>query len=355
MERGGAELRTVELAESFGGERVRSDFLVLSGLDGALDHRVRRAGGSVIKCPLNLRFPASFCRLLKAERYDVVHSHVHYFSGVILAMARLAGTPGRIAHFRTSVVNDKPDTPQRRAQLALCRRLVDLNATDILAVGEGAMRGAWSVNWRADPRCRVVYNGLAAGLPSPRPRTGPRRPTIVNVASIQPLKNQVRLIGILGRCLSRVPALQLLLVGREVDSYGQTVRRAVEGSGMAEHVRFVGEVDDPLSWIAGADLMMLPSLWEGMPGAALEACALGVPVLASDLPGSRELARYFPHLKVMDLGEDDETWASAAVHLIESGGGLAMDPAACLARSPFNLDRSRETYYEIWSRARAYA
>jgi hypothetical protein len=48
LERGGAELRTVELAESFTPDRVRSDFLALSGLDGALDDRVRAAGGDVI-------------------------------------------------------------------------------------------------------------------------------------------------------------------------------------------------------------------------------------------------------------------------------------------------------------------
>jgi len=353
MERGGAELRTVELAESFGEGRVRSDFLVLTGLDGALDDRVGTAGGEVIRCPLNARFPAALHRLLRARRYDVVHSHVHYFSGVILAIARLAGTPGRIAHFRTAVVNDRRDTPRRRVQLALCRRLIDVAATDILAVGEGAMHGAWSAHWRSDPRCRVVYNGLASGRLGPCRSTVPHPPIIVNVASLQPLKNQLRLIGVLRRCLREVPALRLVLIGREVGDYGQKVRRAAAEVGVSGRVQFVGEVEDPMPWIAGADLMMLPSLWEGVPGAALEACALGIPVLASNLPGTRELARHFPHLKVMDLGEGDEAWAAAVVRLIEPGARPAIDAAAYLAESPFNLDRSREAYYEIWSRARA--
>src|SRR3954467_14241493 len=131
--RGGAELRTVELAESFHGERVQSDFLVLSGLDGPLDERVRAAGGEVIKCRLDAQFPSHLYRLLREQQYDVVHSHVHYFSGVILAIARLAGTPGRIAHFQTTVRNDKRDSVWRSAQLAACRRLLQLFATDVLA------------------------------------------------------------------------------------------------------------------------------------------------------------------------------------------------------------------------------
>jgi glycosyltransferase involved in cell wall biosynthesis len=355
MERGGAELRTVELAESFAGERVRSDFVVLTGLEGALDDRARSAGGEVIKCPLNGGFPAAFYRVLQTRRYDVVHSHVHFFSGVILAIARLAGTPRRIAHFRTAVVNDKHDGPRRRAQLALCRRLIDLAATDILAVGEGAMRGAWSADWRSDPRCRVVYNGLPSErLRAYRSTTGePHRVTIVNVASVQPLKNQLRLVGMLRRCIPELPSLRLLLIGREIGDYGQKVRRAAAETGVSDRVEFVGEVGDPAPWIAGSNVMVLPSLWEGLPGAALEACALGVPVLASDLPGSRELARHFPHLTVLDLAEDDEAWAAAVVRLVRGGERSAVEAAVCLENSPFNLDRSREAYYEIWSNPRA--
>jgi len=355
LDRGGAELRTVELAESFRRKRVRSDFLVLTGLEGALDERVRTAGGDVIKCPLGRRFPASFYRLLRTRRYDVVHSHVHYFSGVILTIARVAGTPGRVAHFRTAVVNDKRATRRRHVQLALCRRLVDLAATDILAVGEGAMRGAWGAHWKSDPRCRVVYSGI----PSERlrPAVGPPSdlPTIVNVASLQPLKNQLRLIEILRRCVPQVPGLRLLLIGREVGEYGWKVRRAAADAGLSDRVHLVGEVDDPMPWIAGANLMILPSLWEGLPGAALEACALGIPVLASDLPGTQELSGHFPHLTVMSLEDGDEAWATAAVRLIRDGVKPGVDAVACLANSPFTLARSRESHFEIWSRARASA
>src|SRR5215203_4001688 len=93
LERGGAEMRAVELAEYFPADRVRSDFEVLTGLDGALDQRVRDAGGEVIKCRLGVRFGPAFYQLLTTRRYDVVHSHVHYSSGVMLAIARAAGVP----------------------------------------------------------------------------------------------------------------------------------------------------------------------------------------------------------------------------------------------------------------------
>src|SRR5262245_31551426 len=141
LERGGAELRLVEVAEALSKNRVRSDFLVLSGLDGVLDDRVRAAGGDVFKCPLDVRFPYAFYRLVRDRRYDIVNSHVHYFPGVVLALARLAGVAGRVAHLHTAIVNDREDTRARRTQLAICRALLDRSATDIVACGEGIMHG----------------------------------------------------------------------------------------------------------------------------------------------------------------------------------------------------------------------
>lgn len=355
LECGGAELRTVELTESFDSERVRSDFLVLTGLDGPLDERVRSSGGHVIKCSLDWRFPASLYRLLRTRRYDVVHSHVHYFSGVILAIAWLAGTAGRIAHFRTAVVNDKPRSWHRAVQLAVCRYLIDRTATDILAVGRGTMSSAWSPDWQSDSRCRVVYSGFSPDRFHGVVSSSIGSPTIVSVASLQPVKNQVRLIEIFRRCSAEIRSLRLVLLGRDVDGYESVVRRAAANADISDRIDFLGQVDDPLPLIAGANLMILPSLWEGLPGAAVEACALGVPVLASDLPGTRELATYFPHLTVMSLDRDDGDWAAAAARLIQAGVTSGTSAATYFAHSPFTLAQSRESHFEIWSRARASA
>jgi glycosyltransferase involved in cell wall biosynthesis len=129
----------------------------------------------------------------------------------------------------------------------------------------------------------------------------------VNVASGQPRKNQARLIELMRRLVRRVPGVQLRLVGHEVGDYGQRVRRAAADAGVADCVSFVGDVPEPMPLMASAHLMVLPSFWEGLPCAVLEACALGTPVLASDLPGTRELAPYF-RICLMSLHQDDEEW-----------------------------------------------
>jgi glycosyltransferase involved in cell wall biosynthesis len=355
LERGGAELRTVELAESFAPDRVRSDFVVLTGLDGALDDRVRAAGGQVIKCRLDVRFPGAFLRLLRQGRYDVVHSHVHFFSGVILAFARLAGVPTRVAHLHTARVNDRDDTPRRRAQLALCRELLRRNATSIVAAGEGAMESAWGPDWPSDSRCRVVYNTIRSDrLHGSRPSRA-ATPTLINVASVKPLKNQLRLVGVMSRLITRVPDAQLLIVGREDPDYGGKVRRAAAAADIAERMQLIGEVDEPMPLIARAHAMVLPSVWEGLPCAVLEACAVGTPVLASDLPGTREIARHFSHVHLLPLDADDDAWAERLARIVEHGTQDFDQAAESLARSPFVFERSCDAHYEIWSGAHASA
>jgi glycosyltransferase involved in cell wall biosynthesis len=355
LERGGAELRAIELAEVSPPDRVQSDFVVLSGRDGVLDDRVRAAGGTVFKCALHAGFPAKFCSLLRRGRYDVVHSHVHYFSGVVLALARLSGVRRRIAHLHTALANDRDNTARRRAQIAVCRMLVDRNATDIVAVGEGTMGGAWNRAWPSDPRCRVIYNGIRPDRLSSVPDARDDASTIVSVGSLKPLKNQLRLVGILKRVARRMPGVRLQLIGKEVGDYGHAVRQAAADAGVGDRVHLIGEVDEPITWIARAHLLALPSLQEGLPCAVLEACVTGTPAVVSDLPGTREIARHFPDVTILSLHEDDDIWADAMVAGLQSNLPCAADAAERFDASPFAFPRFADAHFEIWSGSHAVA
>jgi glycosyltransferase involved in cell wall biosynthesis len=236
----------------------------------------------------------------------------------------------------------------------MCRTLLDWNATDIVAVGEGTMCGAWDHAWIADPRCRIIYNGVRSERLASLPDVRAVEPTIVNVGSIKPLKNQLRLIGILRRVAAQVPGVRLQLIGKEVGDYGRAVRRAAAEAGIADRVQLIGEVNEPINWIARAHVMTLPSLWEGVPCAVLEACVTGTPSVVSDLPGTREIARHFPDVLVIPADSDDDEWARAVVKAL----GVRSCPADGVERmalSPFAFPRFVDAHFEMWSRSHAVA
>ncbi len=358
MARGGAEMRTLEIMRHIDRDRYQLHFCVLSGQEGDLDREIRFLGGRVHYCCLDLGFPNRFRRLLRDERFDVVHSHVHYFSGYILRMASKEDIPVRVAHFRNTQDDHLDGGIRRYAQRILMKRWIDRNATQILAVSRAAMRHSWPVRWRDDPRCLVIYNGLdLSPFGSPADKEGvfeefsvPRDSRLlIHVGRFAPQKNHIRLIDIFAETSRRVPGIYLLLVGKGDNDTEMWARKKSADSGIADKVIFAGERRDVARLLKAADLMIFPSRWEGLPGAVLEACAAGTPVLASELPGIAEIAEHFECLRIMSLERLDRDWAATASELLSGG---AMDRRSAMsdvfARSVFNIRNCVESHCIVW-------
>lgn len=79
------------------------------------------------------------------------------------------------------------------------------------------------------------------------------------------------------------PQAYLTVVGNGPDE--QKLRQMAKDLGIADRVEFLGFVQEPWSYYAGADAFLLPSRWEGMPNAALEALACGTPVIGTPESG----------------------------------------------------------------------
>lgn len=81
---------------------------------------------------------------------------------------------------------------------------------------------------------------------------------------------------------------KLLILG--AGSGKEVLVKYAETCGVKERVAFLGFVKNPHAYVKRADVFILPSLWEGLPSALLEALALGIPAIASDCPhGPREI------------------------------------------------------------------
>lgn len=62
----------------------------------------------------------------------------------------------------------------------------------------------------------------------------------------------------------------------------------IQQLGLSDHVHLLGEQDDIPAWLSALDIFVLPSLWEGLPNALLEAMAIGLPVVATKVDGVPE-------------------------------------------------------------------
>jgi glycosyltransferase involved in cell wall biosynthesis len=104
---------------------------------------------------------------------------------------------------------------------------------------------------------------------------------VVCVGRLTRQKGQDVLVAGWPRVRDRVPDAELALVGSGPDREPLAARK-VPG------VRLVGQRRDVRDWLAAADVVAVPSRWEGMPLVLLEAMAVGRSVVAADVPGARE-------------------------------------------------------------------
>lgn len=142
----------------------------------------------------------------------------------------------------------------------------------------------------------VVHHGIDlarfAGAPARPPHP---RPYVLSVSTIYRHKNFVRLIEAWTDLARHAPELpDLVIVGDDMDpDYSAKMRAAREAAGeLAARIKLVGEVPyaEVAAWYSGASLFAFPSYLETFGHPLLEAMAADVPVLAGDIPVSREIA-----------------------------------------------------------------
>jgi glycosyltransferase involved in cell wall biosynthesis len=303
---------------------------------------------------LDAFFIPKFYKLLHHGEFDVVHSHVQNFSGAILAIAALAKIKKRIAHFRNTN-SDHHLTIWRKFQYGVMRSLIDLFATNILAVCEGAMTVGWRRSWQTDARCKVVYNGFDPHIY--RTSSNERstvlsefnipsdRRLIIHVGRMDPAKNHCRLARVFAQMTKRQTDLHLLLVGLGGNEIEKELVSFFESKKILDRVIFAGLRDDVPRLLAAADLMIFPSLWEGLPGAVIEARLSGLPVVASDLPGVREIASYLGNVKMLNLDKNDDEWAHVCLDVLSEPPCGKPD----VSQTPFDITFCAHELNSLWT------
>lgn len=142
----------------------------------------------------------------------------------------------------------------------------------------------------------------------PSPFHGPG-PHLVSVGSLYPVKGPDILIRALPSVLRAYPETDLTLVGR--GPLESALRTLAADEGVARAVNFVGMQSNPYPFMRHADLLVISSRSEALPNAALEALALGTPVVATDCPGGiREIAQHTKRLSLA-TGVNSRTLALA--------------------------------------------
>jgi glycosyltransferase involved in cell wall biosynthesis len=124
-----------------------------------------------------------------------------------------------------------------------------------------------------------------------------------------------------------IPGIHLSILG--TGSLGPALHEQCERLGLTATVSFIGFESNPFPYYLNADLFVLPSRYEGLPNAMLEAMALDVSVVATDCPGGvREILEGWPNSRLAQA-EDSASLADAILASLQSNRPLAKRATGC--------------------------
>ncbi len=292
---------------------------------------------------------------------DVVHAN-SIRAGLVLGLARLRRTP-TIVHVRDCL------PPGRVSRATL--RLIASTATTIVANSQYTAASVLAAAPSA--RVEVVHNAVDLQRFDPESidrdaararlgEAGGRRLLLGVVAQLSPWKGQDTAIETLGLLCGEGFDAHLLLIGSakfvarstrfDNEDYVARLRELIATAGLEDRVSWLGEREDVPQIIRALDVLLLPSWEEPFGRAAIEAMALGVPVVATDVGGPREIIEDGREGYLV-APRQPSAWARAIARVAQSAdGGAAMGRAGReRAEQQFTIARHVHATLDVYERA----
>lgn len=312
LNRGGAENRTLEFMNRNKETGVVYDMLVLSGARGVLDSEFEEViGGQIHYIKLDGSFFFKFMGLLRARKYDVVHSHVLMVSSLFLMIAWFIGVPTRIAHLRSTGSGSVPFS--RRLRDFFLKRIMLIFATHIIAVSESVAQAIWGRNWIRRNKLRVIYNGFVL---NPNPAVAYNRIIkIGHIGRFHESKNHVFLAEVLQAICDSNDNVVCSMTGRLDNSIYPSVVQKLKKYIDTGKIIVQGDNANVYDMMRNLDIMITTSRWEGLPGIIIEAVSSGVPVMASGIEPNKEVARKVKGVRIVE-GWDKAEWTARLTDMI---------------------------------------
>ena len=306
LDRGGAQRQVVDIAARLRGRGWAVVVVSMTPPRGYVDE-LRQAGVPVASLRMRPGRPTPlgwmrYGAVVRRWRPDVVHAHMIH--------ANLLARVGRPFAPRTPVVCTIHNVVEGARWRELAYRVTDPLATVTTAVSHAAAERYIRVGAVPRERVVVVHNGFEVrSQPTPIEVTSVRRDLApdtgfvwLSVGRLDHQKGYDILIGAFPRLLEVVPDARLVIAG---DGPERTaLQDSIENLGLTGRVTLLGDRSDVVTLLAAADGFVLPSRWEGLPMVLLEAAAQRVPIVATDVGGSREVADPSTGAILTDVGAD---------------------------------------------------
>lgn len=265
---------------------------------------------------LGLSRPYDFRAVWRLVRYlrrecdpgDVIHAHLFPTMLYISVAARLARWRGRLVCTEHSTHNRRRNTARGRVIDGLLYSRYDRIAC--ISGGTREALAAWMPRFAS--KMVVVQNGTPLAFEHTSSRPGREKCIVVSAGRLSKPKNYDTALQAMAMLRDKSFEYRIAGVGPEENE----LRHLCVDLKISDRVRFLGFVEDIPQLLREADIFLMPSRWEGFGLAAVEAMNAGLPVVASDVEGLREIVGTDPPCGVFCDPLEPASIASAVKELL---------------------------------------
>ena len=320
LDSGGVSNFVMNLYREIDTTKIQFDFALTAGEKTLYDDEVLARGGRIFYFDQSKKLTDELRRVLREEGpFQVVHSHVFFYSGLVLAEAKKAKVPSRIAHAHNAHTGESRSLPRIAYERGM-QMLIRANATHMLGCSEKACRYVFGDKIMKDPRAAVMPDGIDCDrfAFNPEVREQVRKEygldgkfVVGHVGHFNPAKNHEKILSVFAEvCRLRDDSALLLVGDGELE---QNVRNQVEELGLTDKVVFAGAHRDVEHFYQAMDVFLFPSRYEGFGMAMIEAQCSGLACVASDVVPEETNAD--GRTVYLSLADEDVDWAEAILLL----------------------------------------
>jgi glycosyltransferase involved in cell wall biosynthesis len=345
---GGAERVCVMLARELTRMGIDVHFVLMRAEGELLNQIPARSRIVDLQAPRfrNLLWPA--IKYFRTERPDAVLAAMWPLTGTAMLAKKLSRVGCTIVLAEHTNFSSDPFAKRLSGRLhGYIGRLVYGCANGVVAVSRG-VKASLSARTGYDPnRIHVIYNPVrqiedgVIGHSQTLQWMTSDRPTVVSIGSLKNAKDFPNLLRAFAR-LRQSRDARLLILGE--GSLRGSLESLVASLEISDSVLMPGFVPDPYPYLAHADLFVLSSAWEGLPGVLIEALVAGVPVVSTDCPsGPSEILENGKYGRLVPVG-DPEALAAAMAEALDAPHDRDM-----LRRrgNEFSVERAADQYLAL--------
>jgi Glycosyltransferase len=289
MDRAGAETMLMNLYRNIDREKFQFDFIVFTKDKGNYDDEILELGGKII--PLieknafrRMKILEKF--LISHPEYQIVHAHTLLSNAFHLFAAKKAKVPVRISHSHNTL-DKSSNSIKGKIYKHFSKKMIKKYSTDFIACGQGAAEFLYDAN----DNVLILPNSVDSKYLN---EVGQENKDYINnefhveenflklvqVGRLQEVKNHDFSIRLASLLKKKNIKFKMFFVGQ--GELLNTLKQKISDADLANDIILTGIRADVPKIMAGADVLLMPSFYEGFPVTLVETQSIGLPAVISD-------------------------------------------------------------------------